>query len=830
VGSFLLRPHPDDHGVFTLSFKTNLVPTVKVKSKKGEKLSKSKSNNNQSSRPVAPDDVVQHAIIRLSDSGFRCGSFGPFPSLIKLLEEVSTSLPFRLLFDEPPAQGIIRDEGCQASPNAILFRKLALQSKTENYKMIKEYLHDEEGEDGFLNRDPHASFGMEDTYITDIEEEEIKPQGKKAEAEFELRKRFGMISQLLVLSELVKQMSAIASAEFEESPSIAAPSQWKNYDEDQEDEDDVDDDGNNAFSSSNNNSDSGMYSFTEEEMYEVSSRFIRPLLQWCHAAQTLIVPELAPCLADVIQSSASLPVDVAVTETAIEAAPSDTGSSLHGGDAVIRGMIQQNSGVEFRTLRVGEGGNSVMIVLFSRVQALSWLVKSGAEKNEAEASSRLRRMQERRVIEEIDLSELAPSNQGKPFSALGGGGSSSSNNIVGEEKRRDDMIRYRIVDPWEVEVLETKDGEVRGAALGRERLLAFNFSTVARSCEGTQRVLGGARLLSLWSTVKGGIYLTKAIASVHPPWDRDTGADLQVSNGVIVEPSPFLASLRKRLYRNALFRRLRVPQRFITLLQVELLDLKNLTSSSGSSPLTAYALLRLKRSGSLGLGAPLNLKARTLDSAITKPKKILKSSGPNPPASWGSLVRFRFVLPEDVNCDGVSLDMDREALFRGAPSVLQLAVYEKKFMSDLYLGGADVKLDALSSGSQLEEWVPLMKSSNKDGITWFARVRITLRFELMCLDTKEEEEEEDKGGEQVSTTNNATTTTAEGKNQNSRYYNTNEKVVETSLVDQCPSVGLRKMKQLSKEGGIYEDSKGGGMKASVSTPDFLTYLENMTAF
>jgi len=38
------------------------------------------------------------------------------------------------------------------------------------------------------------------------------------------------------------------------------------------------------------------------------------------------------------------------------------------------------------------------------------------------------------------------------------------------------------------------------------------------------------------------------------------------------------------------------------------------------------------------------------------------------------------------------------------------------------------------------------------------------------------------------------------------------------------------MKQLSKEGGIYEDSKGGGMKASVSTPDFLTYLENMTAF
>ena len=176
-----------------------------------------------------------------------------------------------------------------------------------------------------------------------------------------------------------------------------------------------------------------------------------------------------------------------------------------------------------------------------------------------------------------------------------------------------------------------------------------------------------------------------------------------------------MSSIRKHLYRNALFRRLRVPQRFLSILQIELLDLKNLTSpGGGAAPLSAYSLLRLKRSGSSN--TPLNHKVRTLDSAFTPPKKIYRTSGPNAPASWGSLVRFRFTLPEDVNVDGTSFDMNREALFRGPPSVLQISVYEKKFMSDQWLESGDVKLNAVGIGDQLEEWVPLR--AGKDGIVW----------------------------------------------------------------------------------------------------------------
>jgi hypothetical protein len=44
-------------------------------------------------------------------------------------------------------------------------------------------------------------------------------------------------------------------------------------------------------------------------------------------------------------------------------------------------------------------------------------------------------------------------------------------------------------------------------------------------------------------------------------------------------------------------------------------------------------------------------------------------------------------------------------------------VYEKKFMSEVELGGADVNLDSLGSGGQIEEWVPLR--AGKDGITWY---------------------------------------------------------------------------------------------------------------
>lgn len=55
-------------------------------------------------------------------------------------------------------------------------------------------------------------------------------------------------------------------------------------------------------------------------------------------------------------------------------------------------------------------------------------------------------------------------------------------------------------------------------------------------------------------------------------------------------------------------------------------------------------------------------------------------------------------------------------ILQGPPTCLQVTVYEKKFMSDMELGGADINLDSLGSGGQIEEWVPLR--AGRDGITW----------------------------------------------------------------------------------------------------------------
>lgn len=355
--------------------------------------------------------------------------------------------------------------------------------------------------------------------------------------------------------------------------------------------------------------------------------------------------EIAPPINKVAQITAAIPVELAASDTAIELAPQDGGCAIHGGDAVVRRMIQPESGVEFRTLRVGEGADSAMIVLFSKNAAMNFLTASGNEMNADEALARLERMERRRVIEPIATEDLAI----KAF---------TSNADPNEEQ---DEVRYRFVDPWEVEGLESREAETMAASLGREHYYEFSIGTVSESCETVFRKMGGPRLLGLWAYVKGDLRLTKAIASVYAPWERDAGGDLMMTDGSVSEPSAFLNGIREHLYRNALFRLLKLPQRFLALVQVELLDLKNLTSPGGSSSLTVFALVRLKRRGS---SARLTNKAKTIDTATTLPTKIGRTSGPNAAASWGSVVRFRFPLPEDVNCDGVSSDADREALFK----------------------------------------------------------------------------------------------------------------------------------------------------------------------
>ena len=131
---------------------------------------------------------------------------------------------------------------------------------------------------------------------------------------------------------------------------------------------------------------------------------------------------------------------------------------------------------------------------------------------------------------------------------------------------------------------------------------------------------------------------------------------------------------------------------------------------------------------------------------------------------------------------------------QGPPCVLQLSVYEQKLLIDNPLGDADIKIDGLAAGGQLEEWVPLR--TGKHGINWFARMRLTLRFELMCLSQPPPEAPSDHINISASTSS-----AHQGMTQ---------------------SVGLRRIQHLSRMGGAQED-----VKKSMSSPDLLSYFESM---
>lgn len=444
------------------------------------------------------------------------------------------------------------------------------------------------------------------------------------EIDNETKKKFGLFSQLLFLSEFRKQLCAVAATQIDEPTPLLAEMRLR-------DDDLLNDDYDGSISE-------GSFEVDEEENLANASRVVRPLLSWCRAREIEIVDEIAPLISDIQHCSSENPFSVSINASGSEFEI----PTAARGDAMIRNCIQPGSGVDFRTLRVGEPGNSVIVVLFGKDDAIKWLAAHETGGDEHEAQERLKMMELKRVIEPITWSDLSLP---KGYAASHPSAS----------------LRYRFVDPWEVEPLESKAGETASVALGREKYQSLSVGLIASACEHTIRATGGLHLLGLWSTLRGGIYLTKALCSVHPSWERDAGGDLLMKGGFLMEPPPYENSIRQHLYANSLFRSLNLPQRFLALVQVDLLDLKNVTTPSGSSSVTAYAMLRLKRKGG---SAPLNHKARSLDSAITQARKISKISGPNAPASWGSIVRFRFPLPEDVDCEGKSIDIDRESLFK----------------------------------------------------------------------------------------------------------------------------------------------------------------------
>jgi len=342
-GSFLLRPHSEDSSVFTLSFRSDVDDEEK--------------------------DCVQHAIVRLSDQGFRCGSFGPFPTLIKLLNAVSDSLPYGLRLDEPPVQALIKNEGRQPSPNSVLIRKLTMHARPEKFEWgenkvkVVEYGHDE---------------------------------NSRAESSL-IERCYGIFASLLILSTISKHLCAVVCGDTKGSIAY----QFKELNGSDEEDDYM-------FADCESFANS---IFQEDEIFANAVRTLRPLMEWRRSIEMLLLPMIAPATPEQLQPFEDI------------------------NDAIVRWLIKPGSGVDVRTLRIGEGSHSAVVVLFSESDAVSWLLSTKKASDEDDALSLLEEMSKKRVIEPFDLKELAALSTGKSQAGV-------------------QDIRYRFVDPWEIESFE----------------------------------------------------------------------------------------------------------------------------------------------------------------------------------------------------------------------------------------------------------------------------------------------------------------------------------------------------------------------------------------
>ena len=208
-------------------------------------------------------------------------------------------------------------------------------------------------------------------------------------------------------------------------------------------------------------------------------------------------------------------------------------------------------------------------------------------------------------------------------------------------------------------------------------------------------------------------------------------------------PSAYMQCIREHLHRNLLFRRIGLSHRFTAVVEVELLNMRNLSpSSAGLAKLGVYAVLRLKHRSAGQQSTMLSSKVRTTDSVVTdvayidSPTTSRLSTPAQSDAPWGAKIVLRFALPEEAlppsptqaNAEAAS---PAENLTRGPPQVLHICVYQKRALSivaDPFIGEVEVPLAALSDDAQLAQWLPLRMAGSS---AWFIHLRVSLHFALM---------------------------------------------------------------------------------------------------
>ncbi|CAM9726281.1 unnamed protein product [Choristocarpus tenellus] len=203
------------------------------------------------------------------------------------------------------------------------------------------------------------------------------------------------------------------------------------------------------------------------------------------------------------------------------------------------------------------------------------------------------------------------------------------------------------------------------------------------------------------------------------------------------------------MYRNALFRRLRLPHRFQALVRADLLGLKNLSPHYQPSRTDVYAFIALKRpeprqqgrgggggshgghvsyAGGYGGGGEAGARRWGRETAVTGVKRLLPSANgqASQQSRWGAAATFRFALPEGslphilhYGSQAFRLVLGEEGAGAGSgqgpPRSIRVGVWRKHIFSEEWLGEVEVPLNELDDREPVEEWVPLR---GEKGAAW----------------------------------------------------------------------------------------------------------------
>jgi hypothetical protein len=352
------------------------------------------------------------------------------------------------------------------------------------------------------------------------------------------------------------------------------------------------------------------------------------------------------------------------------------------------------------------------------------------------------------------------------------------------------QIFYRYVDPWEVSVVSDQTAVMTSCRLGRlwlgpvstlgsrsllnsvcsylrdmrdHEITAGDMGGFYSSAGGpagssssssgvSDRDKGDYGFMKLWDTLRAEAWLVMCVSSATEQSERENGGPvttIDTNMTGLSRTDPYHTCIARYLYRNALFKRLRLPHRFVAMIQIDTFVLKDLAphkfrAGVVSAPIEVYGVLRLVRSSEPGGVKKTDaLRKGSCDIIITPPRRAetARSASTSQPSEylWREQAVIRFPLPESVLLVDPFAEGDDRNL-RQPPRKLQLSVYEtRSLFGDQKLGDLELPLSALTDDAPFREWLPL---TSEKGSAWFIRIQLQLRFLLMAHDLDREADPE----------------------------------------------------------------------------------------